>query len=235
MAENIRLFNRVEGFAREANDRSPIVERTVDVPPWNRSEDSTPGRNVGWVGFNMTLPNSTLGKPGYEAYGIVLTNDPNKSPTVVMRIVNATPDIGGFDLLTFDQFSELAWNASRVYAAATLQPTQPSFQFQFFNLDNATKYAVFFRGLDNGTDDSQILITIKEAWLEGWVLIPATPLDSAMVAAIVVVGASLTIVGYRRTLKKRPRRRSITHTQEVQSTHFPEGRKDRKIFPESWH
>lgn len=57
---------RVEAFAKAASDDSPIEDRIVPIPPFNRTEGDRPW---GWVGFNITLPNQ--GRTGYEAYGTI--------------------------------------------------------------------------------------------------------------------------------------------------------------------
>ena len=205
MATDIQIFQRTVSYALVASDKTPMVDRVVPVPPFNRTEGDRP---VGWVGFNMTLPNQ--GKNGYEAYGIILPNDPDEKPEVLMRIVNATPG-GGFDLLIFDRFSEQAWNASYVYAIAELpsftDPNQYYKEFRFYRPDNASKYCAFFRAIKNGTDDFNILITIKESWLEPGSLIPSTAPFMTVIVATGIVGSGLVVVGFVQPRKKRPRRR----------------------------
>ena len=205
MAANVQIFEEKESYALSADDKTPILDRIVPVPPFNRTEGNLPW---GWIGFNITLPNQ--GKAGYEAYGIILPNQENEKPQVIMRIANATPG-GGFDLLTFDQFSEQAWNASRVYAAASLPSLENTNQyydkFWLFGPDNASKYCVFFRGLVNATDDLNVLLTIKEAYLEPRTLIPATLPYAAVIVTVGLAGSILIVIGLVQTDKKRSRKR----------------------------
>lgn len=210
IATNAQIAQKAESYAQTASDNSSIVDRVVPVPPYNRTE----GRDAwGWVGFNMTLPNQ--GKMGYEAYGVILPNNETEYPEVLMRIVNATVG-GGFDLLIFDHFSEQAWNASRVYAVASIpslaNPNQLYDKFSLFGVDNASKYCVFFRGIANSSDDFHILMTIKENWFEWHTLIPAALPYIAIVGATGIVGSSLTVIGFTQTRRKRFRRRSAAAT-----------------------
>jgi len=209
MATNAQVSLKTESYAQTESDKTPMVDRVVPVPPWNRTEGDRPW---GWVGFNMTLPNQ--GKMGYEAYGVILPNDPEEQPKVLMRIVNATPG-GGFDLLIFDKFSEQAWNASRVYAVAELpsllNPNQYYNKFWLYGLDNASKYCVFFRGIANRSDDFHILMTIKESWFEQHTLIPTTAPYMAVVGTIGVAGSSLIAIGFAQTRKRRFHRK-LTNT-----------------------
>jgi hypothetical protein len=206
MAANVQVFERKESYAQSVNDQTPIVDRIVPVPPLNRTEGDLP---FGWIGFNITLPNQ--GKAGYEAYGIILPSHENERPQVIMRIVNATPG-GGFDLVIFDKFSEQAWNASRVYTVASLPSWENTNQyydeFWFVKPDNASKYCVFFRGMVNATDDLNVLLTIKEAYLEPRTLIPATLPYAAVIGTVGLAGSILIVIGLVQTDKKRSRKRS---------------------------
>ena len=210
IATNTQIAQKATSYARTASDNSFIMDSVVPVPPYNRTEGLD---TWGWVGFNMTLPNQ--GKMGYEAYGVILPNNETENPEVLMRIVNAT-DGGGFDLLIFDHFSEQAWNASRVYAVASIPSLVSANQlydtFSLFGVDNASKYCVFFRGIANSSDDFHILMTIKESWFEWHTLIPATLPYIAIVGATGIVGLSLTVIGFTQTHRKRSRRRSAAAT-----------------------
>jgi hypothetical protein len=209
IATNAQVMQKREEFASTADVEtpSPIMDRMVPVPPWNRTEDQAIKENTqwGWVDFNMSLSNQ--GKTGYAASGIIMPYYLNETPSVVMRVVNTT----GFDFVTFDQFSESAWNASTIYALAYLDATHRSDSFNFINLDNSSKYCVFFRGLDNGTDDFHILISIKESWYQETSLIPPTPVNVAIVGTTAVIGLSFTVIGFRHSKKHYTRRRSGTH------------------------
>jgi hypothetical protein len=205
-AANVQIYMRKDSYALSADDQTQILDRTVPVPPNNRTEEGD--RPWGWIGFNITLPNQ--GKAGYEARGIILPNNENERPHVLMRIANATPG-GGFDLLIFDKFSEQAWNASRIYAIASL----PSLvngkyydEFRFEKPDNASKYCVFFRGLVNGTEDLEVLLTIKETYMEPGTLIPATLPYAATIGTVGLVGSILIVIGLAQTRRKRFRKRS---------------------------
>ena len=184
---------RVETFAKIASDGSPIEDRIVPVPPFNRTAGDLPW---GWIGFNITLPNQ--GRTGYEAYGTIRAYNEQQEPGVIMRIVNATPG-GGFDLLIFDMFSEQAWNASRVYAVASvpslLNQSQYHDEFSFYKPDNTSKYCVFFRGIKNGTDDFRILITIKEAWYQEE---PVPEIPSPLVLPLLIAATLLAVTIFRK-------------------------------------
>jgi hypothetical protein len=200
---NLQIFQKREQFA-VSEDRKTIMDAMVPVPPWNRTEEQAWEQKTqwGWVNFNMSLNNQ--GKTGYEADGIILPYYLNETPTVAMRVVNET----GFGLVTFDQFSVQSWNASRIYALAYLNVTHRTDSFRFINLDNSSKYCVFFRGLENGTSDSHILISIKESWYEPTSLIPSTPVNIAIVGTTAAIGLSSTIIGLRQPKKHYIRRRS---------------------------
>jgi hypothetical protein len=156
----------------------PVMDIPVHVPPLNSSE--------GWVGFNFTLSEDHI---GYEAYGILLPWNASEHPSVVMRVVNDT----GISLLQFDYFSEEAWNATRVYAAAILNSTVRYFMFEFKDVDTAPLYHALFRGLENGTKSSIVMISIKESWLE---LAPFIPINSMNVgvSGVLAVGGAFFLV-----------------------------------------
>jgi hypothetical protein len=202
IASNAQIMQKKEQFAL-SEDGKTIMDAMVPVPPWNRTEEEAlkQGKQWGWVNFNMSLKNQ--GKIGYEANGIILPYYLNETPSVAMRVVNET----GFGFVTFDQFSVSSWNASKIYAVAYLNATHRSDSFQFINLDNCSKYCVFFRGLDNGTNDFHILISIKETWYEETNLIPPTPVNIAIVATTAIIGFGATAIGFRRSNKRYMRRR----------------------------
>ncbi|MBS7632904.1 hypothetical protein KEJ15_04690 [Candidatus Bathyarchaeota archaeon] len=223
MAADVQLLQRRDTFAVTAEGTPVLINgTTVPVPPLNRTEEEAQrlGKNWGWVGFNITLPNQ--GKQNYEAYGIILPANPSPPwPDVVMAIVNATPPrqvgnetiFSGFDLLTFDQFSDEAWAKTKVYAAESLNASRRHATFSLIGLDNATKYTVFFRGRANGTDDSMIVISIKETWLENAPLLPASTTSATIIAAIAVVGVVLTALGFKKT-RRRPIAKRLTLSQK---------------------
>jgi hypothetical protein len=143
---------RVEAWAKTGNGNQLVEDATVSIPPWNSTS--------GWVGFNVTLPNQ--GKTSYMTYGMLATADQDPNPNMVMAAVNAT----GLSLLTFDGFSEQAWNASKVYARSFLNATYKTNTFEFRDLDNCSGYILLFRELKNETQNRPILISVKETWLE---------------------------------------------------------------------
>jgi hypothetical protein len=209
IASNLQIPQKKEHFAI-SEDGKTIMDAMVPVPPWNRTEEQAREQNTqwGWVNFNMSLNNQ--GKTGYEADGIILPYYLNETPTVAMRVVNET----GFGLVTFDQFSVQSWNASKIYAVAYLNATHRTDSFWFIDLDNSSKYCFFFRGLENGTNDSHILISIKESWYEATNLIPSTPVNIAIVGTTAVIGLSSTVIGLRQPKKHHIRKRS-TRIQRV--------------------
>jgi hypothetical protein len=212
IASNFQVYERVEDFALLADtsnyEKTKIEDQIVYVPPLNRTSEEAErlGKNWGWIGFNISLPNQ--GKGGYQAYGVIISADPNNVADVVMGVVNET----GLDLLIFDGFSEQAWNASKVYATASIDDNKPYQKFWFSNLDNAQKYCVLFRGRKNATDDMPVIISIKEAWYEWRTLIQPAPLSSAATVTLFLSGISILIADRYRArkngLKKRAARTS---------------------------
>lgn len=188
IATNVKILHRTEVFAQTEDDML-LEDKVVSVPPWNGTE--------GWVGFNVTL--SHKGKMNYEAYGLILPNDEDPEPKTVMRVVNET----GLAILRFDQFSTEAWNYTKVYAAAYLDRNRLYDSFRFLEVDNSSKYVFLFRGLKNETEPRPILISLKEAWYEGKILLEPTAPNILIVAATTILGLSLTI---RSSLKTRGRR-----------------------------
>ena len=206
MVSEFKVYTRKERFAVLAEDKKiEIKDKLVPVPPWNRTEKEAIKLNLswGWVGFNISLLNQ--GKYGYKAEGIILHAEINKKPRIIMRIVNET----GFDLLLFDHFSEPAWNASKVYAVAHLDSETRSFRFPFVNLDNCSKYCVLFRGLDNATEDFNILISIKESWFNESNLIQQNEINTATDLSLIATGLTLIFINYKIKNKKKMRKRKI--------------------------
>ncbi len=201
-AANIQVPHKIEKFAVYAeNPNIEIMERTVPVPPFNRTlvEAQKLGKNWGWVGFNISLPNQ--GKSGYRAGGIMLYEPTSKEKSaVLLRVVNETD----FEFLIWSGIEEKAWNICKIYAEAYLEPKKGYSEFEFNNLDYCRKYCLFFRGLDNGTEDTIILVSIKEAWYEYKPLIPATAANKAIVGIGVILGLSLTAIGFKYRKKKKP-------------------------------
>ncbi|MEM2703275.1 MAG: hypothetical protein QXR45_08950 [Candidatus Bathyarchaeia archaeon] len=201
IAANIQVPNNIEKFAVYSEDpKIPIIEKVVPVPPFNRTlEDARKlGKEWGWVGFNVSLPNQ--GKPGYRAGGIMLYEPASKEKsTVLLRVVNETD----FEFLIWSGMEEDAWNICKVYAEAYLETKKGYVEFQFKNLDNCQKYCLFFRGLDYGVEDTIILISIKEAWYEYVPWIPATPANKAIIGMGIISGLIFTTLGFKNNKKKK--------------------------------
>jgi hypothetical protein len=201
VAAEVQVPYKVEEFAVSAeNPDVEIKEKIVPVPPFNRTleEAQRLNKSWGWVGFNVSLPHQ--GKPGYKAGGIILYDpkSPEKSE-IIMRVVNETD----FEFLILSGMEDLAWNICKIYVEAYLSKNKPYTEFQFNGLDNCPKYCVFFRGLDDGIEDTLILISIKEAWYEYKVWIPRTPLNMTIIGAPAILGLSLTITGFIYNKKSR--------------------------------
>jgi len=188
IATNFKVFHRMEVFA-ETEDGMLLEDRTVPVPPWNSTE--------GWVGFNVIL--SHRGKMNYEAAGLILPDDADPEPKMVMRVVNET----GLMLLQFDQFDPVTWDITKVYAAAYLDENRHHSEFRFVEVDNSTKYVFLFRGLKNETQSRPILINLKEAWYEGKTLLEPTAPNVLIVAVTAIAGLILTIRSPPKTRRSR--------------------------------
>lgn len=200
----VQVPHKVEGFAIVAEYPDiEVMEKLVPVPPFNRTLEEAKKLNKqwGWVCFNFSLPNQD--KPGYEAGGVILYGPSSKEKSqVLMRVVNETD----FEFLLWSGMEELAWNACKIYAEAYLNPkTKPFNKFKLEKLDNAKKYCAFFRGLDDGVEDTLILISIKEAWNQYEIWIPATPINTIIIGATAVIGLTLTLT----SLKGRKRKRYV--------------------------
>ena len=217
MSSGFSIFERMEDFALLAeNPKIKIVDKIVNVPPFNRTleEAERIGKNWGWVGFNLSLPHEGL--LGYEAYGVIISADPKIYADVVMGIVNET----GLELLTFDGFSEEAWRVVKVYATASLDANKQYQKFWLNDLDRARKYCVLFRGRGEAANDFQILISVKEAWYEGKVLFPPTPVNAIGTIIVLLTGLGLLLLDRRaqRMAKFRMRKRRLTNSSGVNQT-----------------
>ncbi len=206
IVSEFQIYEKVEDFAVLADSRNEvkIVDKIVEVPPFNRTQKEAfkLNKNWGWVGFNISLPHE--GESGYEAYGVIVSANPQVKVDVVMAIVNET----GLDLLIFDGFSEQAWNASKVYATASLDEKKQYQTFWLNGLDGAGNYCVLFRGRKNATDDMPVLISIKERWYAGRILIPKTVSSVSITATLFFTGLTLTLFslsGDRKRSRKKPR------------------------------
>lgn len=208
MLLNLAAYEKVEDFALLAEDPNvKIVDMIVDVPPFNRTREEAErlGKNWGWVGFNISLPHEKM--LGYQAYGVIISADPNVKADIVMGVVNET----GLELLVFDGFSDAAWNASKVYAAASLDENKQYEKFWFDKLDEASKYCVLFRGRKNAAEDFKILVSIKESWYEEKVLFPLTSTNAAITFIILITGTILIMFGSRRKKRARFKARRAAH------------------------
>jgi hypothetical protein len=200
-AANIQVPRKIEEFAVYAEYLNiQIMEKIVSVPPFNRTleEAQKLGKQWGWVGFNISLPNQ--GKPGYWAGGIMLYEPNSKEKSeVLLRVVNETD----FEALIFFGMEEAVWNTCKIYVETYLEPKKGYSEFQFENLDNCQKYCLFFRGLDDGVEDTIILVSVKEAWYEYTTLIPATTTNKAIIGVAIILGLSFTTLGFKYQKKKR--------------------------------
>jgi len=185
----VEVPHRVEVFAK-TDDNVELKDAVVAVPPWNSTE--------GWVGFNVTLPNRW--KPGYEAYGMILPNDGDKEPKMVMRVVNIT----GLLMLKSEGFDIYTWNSTEIYAAAYLSKDQLASEFKFLKIDNSSKYVFLFRGLKNETAPRPILINMKEAWYEYTCLLEPTPVNLILIGVTASLGLIFTVID------RHPRRSKVT-------------------------
>jgi hypothetical protein len=204
VAADVQTYQRVESFAVDPDTNEKIEDEIAAVPPWNSTE--------GWVGFNVTFPNE--GKKGHEAGGVLLPGSEDYRPEVVLRIVNST----GLLILQIDQFDETAWNDSKIYTQAYINASLPYSQFRLLGLDGAGKYTVLLRGLENLTEPSPVLISIKESWLVNSSLIQPSFFSTLAIAATACFGGILTIWSYlkpkqspsRRLKRKGPSRHLLT-------------------------
>jgi hypothetical protein len=176
---NVKVLYQKQDWAQTENGKQLVEDATVSVPPWNSTS--------GWVGFNITLPHQK--ETDYGAYGAIEPADQNTNPDMEMAAVNAT----GLSLLTFDGFSPAAWNASQVYTSSFLNSTYLTNTFWFRYLDNSSYYVLLFRGLENGTQNLPVLISIQELWFEPGPVLVLVPWSASIVAAVAFLGLGLIV------------------------------------------
>jgi len=201
---DVQIYQRLESFAVSPDTNEKIEDQIADVPPWNSTE--------GWVGFNVTFPNE--GKEGHEAGGVLLSGSEDYRPEVVLRVVNST----GLLILRIDQFDEAAWNDSKVYGVAYIDASRLYSKFTLLGLDGAGKYTVLLRGLENRTEPSPVLFSIKESWMVNSSLIQPSLFSTLAIAATACFGGILMIWSYlkpkqspsRRLKRKGPSRHLLT-------------------------
>jgi len=193
---DLKIFQRVESYAKIAENDEEVVDMIVPVPPWNASEE-IPAR--GWVGINVTL--DPTGKVGYEVKGLILPDDGDLNPKTVMRVVNET----GLIYLVWDGFDEYAWNNTKIYAAAYLDGSVNRLHdyFELVDVDYSSKYVFLFRGLKNETQDRPILINLKEAWYEENCLLQPTLLNLGIVAITAGLGFIFIMKSFQHPKKHR--------------------------------
>jgi len=201
IAAKVEVPHRIESFAeghvivKSVEKNVELKDIVVNVPPRNSSE--------GWIGgINVTLPNRS--KPSYEAYGIILPNDGDKHPDMMMVVVNET----GLIMLKWDQFSPDMLNTVKKYTAAKLNETWLHFEFRFTDLDTSSKYIFLFRSLKNETASRPILISLKEAWYEEDCLLPSTPFNIGIVAVTASLGLIVIIKSFQHP-KKHPKKTHV--------------------------
>jgi hypothetical protein len=192
---NIKTYDQVEAFARNAEDGIAVTDVSVPVPPWNASDEPTPR---GWVGYNITLEN--LGKYKYEASGIIMPNDNDRNPSLLMRAVNET----GLRVLMFEGFDPYIFDSIKVYAAAILNSSRRVDNFGFVGLDSSPKYILLFRGLKNETQDRPFLLSVKEKWsVERNLMEPVTS------NVLTITGSATAIIGLAIAVKNPGHRRKV--------------------------
>jgi len=189
---DVQIYQRLESFAVDPDTNEKMEDQVAAVPPWNSTE--------GWVGFKVTFPNE--GKKGHEAGGVLLSSSEDYRPEVVLRVVNST----GLTILLADQFDELAWNDSKIYTQAYINASIRSSQFSLLGLDGAGNYTVLLRGLENRTESSSVLFSIKESWLANRSLIQLGFFSTITIAATACFGGILMIWSYLKP-KQSPSRR----------------------------
>lgn len=198
---NVKALYKKQGWAKTEKDGTfvDVKGQTVLVPPWNSS--------TGWVGFDIALPNE--GKTGYSAHGTIAPADQDPNPNMVMRAVNES----GLDYLTFDLFSEAAWNVTQAYADALLDSTSTYRSFEFYGLDNCSKYIIVFRSLKEEAQDRPILVSIEETWFEPGNLLELTPWNASIIAVVALTGLGLIIYDLNSGRKKR----KLKHRQPIRN------------------
>lgn len=181
IAGDVKTFEEKKSFAvaLENGGSSELRDRVVDVPPWNSS--------AGWVGVTVEFPHQ--GKMGFNAYGVILSEDNDTEPAVLMRVVNES----GVSFLRFDLFSEEAWNYTKVYAEAHLSRYQLYDTFTLTDAEDTDRFIFLFRGLKNGTELQPILMSVKESWYEGSSILQPTASNLFIVAVVASMGFYLVI------------------------------------------
>lgn len=206
---DLKVYTQVEQFVR-TEDGTEVKEKVIMVPPWNASEELPPR---GWVGFNVVLNHEN--KTNYEVHGIILLADNKTQPKLVMRVVNET----GLQLLIFDNFDPYTWNSTKIYAAAYLDAEAKRLydNFRFVQIDESSKYCFLFRGLNNGTKDTPVLISVKETWYEPKDMLNPT-ISNLFLASSIVTGLIGTTILIKKSGKsrKRPKKR-LAYTLVVNS------------------
>jgi hypothetical protein len=214
---HVKTYDSIQQFVRNAEDGTEVKDVVVNVPPWNATERKPA---EGWVGFNVSLIPD--GKMNYEAFGVIMPNDEDKAPDLVMRAVNST----GLQYLEWDQFDPYDWNVVRVYAAAVLNSSRLFDQFRFVGVGNDSIYTMLFRGLKNETQDRPILLSLKESWIEERNL-----LDSSDSNALIIVAAATAIVGLVLAIKNPRSQRRVRKlkTRESHETSLPPSSQENNI------
>lgn len=196
VATDLKIFQRVESYAKISETNEEVMDKVVPVPPWNSSK--------GWVGFNGTLHHRD--EVGYEVKGRILLANVSQQPKMVMRVINGTALLP----LVFASFDEPTWDRTKIYAAAFLDGDMNKLHddFKFLDIDNSSKYVFLFRGLKNETRDCPILISLKETWLVGKTLLEPTAPNIFLVAITAVAGLLLLARKPQSSRKPTVRRRS---------------------------
>lgn len=192
-AGNVQRYYKTEGFALAEEGNREAEDLLVQVPPRNSSE--------GWVGFNITLPNQA--KASYEAEGLLIPDDLDPDPFMVMAAVNET----GLDLLLFDHFSDQVWNVTKAYTRVYLDSEHRYGDFIFRDLDNCSKYVLLFRSLKDETVENvsrPFRLSIRETWQEPTPLIDPY-LGTVLLASLPPAGLILVIVDFQLDRKKKTR------------------------------
>lgn len=172
-----------------------VYSKIVNVPPNNSTE-------VGWVGFNIMLPNQE--KLGYAASGAIEPADQDPDPEMILNVVNST----ALSILngTFEPWDPSWWDVTQVYATITLGNGLTSGVFVFQRLDNSSPYTVLLKGLKNDTQDRPFLISIKETWFDPQSLLQLTPSSTSAIVASALIGSGLIVYDLNSQHKtKKPR------------------------------
>lgn len=183
MLSGVQTYQRTEPnfvYGNFLTGVEPIMEIPIQVPPLNSSL---------WVGFNFTLSEDHV---GYEAYGVMLPWNGSEYPDVAMSVVNET----GRSNLVNQGYSTDAWDETKVYAAAILNKSIRYFTFKFRDLDGAQLYHAVFRGYEDKTQPSIVMISIKESWLEKAPLMPIQPFSVGVSGVLAAGGVSILVYSF---------------------------------------